>query len=136
MTNRICLSAVMLGAAVATVIIAGCGGGGAAPSFDPTTTGTLTGVVFALGSSEGSYESVEGAQVQIGTRSGATDNNGRFTIAGAPAGLGQELTVTPPGGYALVSNAPITVNVTAGQTNELPAPILVIADSGTPPLWP
>jgi len=136
MTNRICLSAVMLGAAAAAIIIAGCGGGGGASTFDPATTGTLTGVVFALGSSEGSYESVAGARIQIGGRSGATDNNGRFTIAGAPAGLGQELTVTPPGDYVLVSNAPITANVTAGQTNELPAPILVIADSETPPLWP
>ena len=136
MTNRICLSAVMLGAAAVAVIIAGCGGGGAAAAFDPTTTGTVTGVVVALGNSEGTIVEVEGVRLQVGGRSGTTDSDGRFTIRGVPEGDDQELGVTPPDGYLLASNATIMVDVDADQVNELPAPILVYAESEGPPQEP
>ena len=133
MTTRRCagLAALTLFAAAA-LILAGCGGGGDGGG-QVVQTGSVSGTINYAASGD----ALGGIEVSIDGINTTTNANGEFTLSGVPIGQ-QTLQVKadPQRDLVVPPGVPLTVNINAGQTTQLPAPIQMVDDVDTPPAPP
>ncbi len=126
--TRRCVGLVALALIAAAVLFAGCGGGG--DGGNGVATGSVSGTITyaATGNPLG------GITVAIGGISTTTNANGQFTLNGVPAGA-QVLQITADAARDLVipPGVPLAVDVTAGGTTQLPAPVQMVDDVDSPP---
>lgn len=113
-------------AAGAALVLAGCGGG-AGPA--PAGTGSVQGRIVNLDTGVG----VAGITVTITTRSAVSVSpDGSFLVTGLAAGHPQ-IILALAGAYEIAGGGPIYCDVTADQTTTLPGPIYVLPTGGNPP---
>lgn len=117
-------------AAAVMLIAAGCGGGDG--GGQPAATGSVSGTIIYAASGD----PLGGIRVSVGGISTTTSANGQFTLNGVPAGQ-QVLQVQADQArdLAVPPGVPMAVNVTAGQTTQVP-PILMVDDVDSPPAPP
>lgn len=129
MTTRRCAGTVALIMLVAAAfVLAGCGGNG-----DGVQTGSVSGTITYAATGD----ALGGIQVSIGNIRTTTNARGEFTLNRVPAGQRQLAVEAPPERNLVVPpGVPMTVNVQAGQTTRLPAPIQMIDDVDAPPSPP
>ena len=113
-------------AGLAALLLGGCSSGGSSPAI---TTGVTGFVVDAALPNPGIGNMV----ITVGGVNGvSTTPQGAFTVA-APAGLHQLLTVQESTLFVPVSDAPVYVDVVAGQVTALPGPFFVVDRNSLPP---
>ena len=121
---------VALALIAAAVLFAGCGGGG--DGGGGAATGTVSGTITyaANGSALG------GVSVSVGGITTTTDAQGRFLVRNVPTGTRTIVgTADPSRALVIPPGVPLTVDVVAGQTTQLP-PIQMIDEADAPPAPP
>lgn len=117
-------------ALIAVVALIGCDGG---DGVTPAQTGLVSGTIVHAGTGL----PLGGVEVTIGGRTATTNASGQFTVSGVP--VGQQtvgIQVDPARGLVLPPGVDLTVNVVAGQTTQLSAPINLIDAVDVPPSPP
>lgn len=112
------------------LVLAGCGGDDDGNGGQPAATGTITGkIVYA-----NTGQPLGGITVTAGGRVTQTDSSGAFTLSRVPTGSQVlSITVDPGRGLTVPPGVDLRVNVPAGGTVQLPAPIVLIDVTDVPP---
>lgn len=112
------------------LVLAGCGGDDDGNGGQPAATGTITGkIVYAS-----TGQALGGITVAAGGRVTQTDSSGAFTLSRVPTGSQVlSITVDPGRGLTVPPGVDLRVNVPAGGTVQLPAPIVLIDVTDVPP---
>lgn len=124
-------------------VVVGCGGSGGGGAVHPPDahTGAVAGRVLDFNSEQplGGVTitvvytiTVDGKQ-RVVEKSAQTDANGNFSITGVDPGSGRLVQFAPQEWLAVPSSKAIYVDVVAGRTTQLPAPVMLIAAGEFPP---
>lgn len=138
--RKIALWAAIGGTCLLISLIAGCSGGGGAAS-PPAGTGSVAGKVMYFNTDQPlggvtvtvQYTVTVNGRPQMVEKSTQTDANGNFQITGVHAGQGRLVKFTPQSWLTVPSSKPVYVDIVAGQTTNLPAPVMLIAAGELPP---